>query len=149
VARPGQLVVLESTSWPGTTREVLGARLARSGLRLGHEIFVAFAPEREDPGRREPPPRAVPRVVGGLDDTSRDLAALLYGALVDTVVPVASAEVAEASKLLENIYRAVNIAVVNEMKTAFTAMGLDIHAIIDAASTKPFGFQAFRPGPGL
>ncbi|GJM21751.1 MAG: UDP-N-acetyl-D-glucosamine dehydrogenase [Planctomycetota bacterium] len=149
VARPGQLVVLESTSWPGTTRDVLGARLAASGLALGEELFVAFAPEREDPGRSEPPAREVPRVIGGLDDTSRELACLLYAQLVDRVVPVSSAEVAESSKLLENIYRAVNIAVVNEMKVLFTALDLDVNEIIDAAATKPFGFQVFRPGPGL
>lgn len=149
VARPAQLVVLESTSWPGTTREVLGARLARSGLALGEELFVAFAPEREDPGRKQPAPCAVPRVVGGLDDVSRELACLLYAQIVERVVPVSSAEVAESSKLLENIYRAVNIAVVNEMKVLFTELGLDVNEIIDAAATKPFGFQVFRPGPGL
>jgi len=149
VARPGQLVVLESTSWPGTTRDVVGARLARSGLTLGDELFVAFAPEREDPGRQQPAPRDVPRVIGALDDTSRELACLLYAQIVERVVPVSSAEVAESSKLLENIYRAVNIAVVNEMKVLFTELGLDVNEIIDAAATKPFGFQVFRPGPGL
>ncbi len=146
--RPGQLVVLESTTYPGTTRDVVRPLLDESGLRCGHEYFLAFAPEREDPGRGGS--RAeVPRVVGALDDVSRILAVALYECAVRTVVPVSSPEVAEAAKLLENIYRAVNIAMVNEMKMVLTAMDIDIHEVVDAASTKPFGFQGFRPGPGL
>lgn len=146
--RPAQLVVLESTTYPGTTRDVVRPALDASGLECGREYFLAYAPEREDPGRGGA--RAdIPRLVGALDDTSRDLAVALYACAVRTVVPVSSAEVAEAAKLLENIYRAVNIAMVNEMKMVLTAMDIDIHEVVDAASTKPFGFQGFQPGPGL
>ena len=144
-----RLVVLESTTWPGTTREVLLPALESGGRRLGVDLFVAFSPEREDPGRRDFTTANTPRLVGGLDEASRDVAAHLYRAAVSEVVPVSSAEVAEAAKLLENIYRAVNIAMVNEMKTLLTGLGIDIWEVIDAASTKPFGFQPFRPGPGL
>jgi UDP-N-acetyl-D-glucosamine dehydrogenase len=159
--RAGQLVVLESTTYPGTTRDVLlplldlagaarapGAAPRAAPLRCGEDVFVAFSPEREDPGRGAPGDVSIPRLVGGLDAASRDAAAALYGAVLERVVPVGSAEVAEAAKLLENIYRAVNIAMVNEMKVLLTALGIDIQEVIDAAATKPFGFQAFRPGPG-
>lgn len=142
--RPGRLVVLESTTWPGTTREVVHARLARTG----HEVFVAYSPEREDPGRKVRT-RSVPKLVGGLDEASGEVAERLYGLAFEKVIRVASAEVAEAAKLLENIYRAVNIALVNEMKTVLTEMGIDVWEVIEAASTKPFGFQPFYPGPGL
>ncbi len=156
--RPGQLVVLESTTYPGTTREVLLPALtaprtpalgaAGPELVCGRDVFVAFSPEREDPGRGPMSTETIPRLVGGLDEASRTAAMALYGAVLQRVVPVSSAEVAEAAKLLENIYRAVNIAMVNEMKMLLTAMGIDIQEVIDAASTKPFGFQEFRPGPG-
>jgi UDP-N-acetyl-D-glucosamine dehydrogenase len=150
--RAGQLVVLESTTYPGTTREVLlPALLAPRGgppLACGRDVFVAFSPEREDPGRGPMSTEAIPRLVGGLDGPSLAAALALYGAVLRRVVPVSSAEVAEAAKLLENIYRAVNIAMVNEMKVLLTAMGIDIQEVIDAAATKPFGFQEFRPGPG-
>ena len=146
--RAGQLVVLESTTYPGTTRDVVWPILARSGLQCGRDVFVAYAPERVDPGRTEPPLRAVPRVVGGLDAPSRQAAVRLYRAVSDTVVEVSSAEAAEAAKLLENCYRAVNIALVNEMKVLLTTMGLDVREVIEAAATKPYGFQAFEPGPG-
>lgn len=149
VQRPGQLVVLESTTWPGTTREVLQPLLEAGGLRCGVDLFLAFAPEREDPGRTDTNSRAIPRLVGGLDAVSGELAVALYEAALDTVVQVSSAEVAEAAKLLENCYRAVNIALVNEFKRVLTALDVDVHEVIDAASTKPFGFQPFRPGPGL
>jgi len=149
VLRPGQLVVLESTTYPRTTRDVVAPLLDASGLRRGHDYFLAYSPEREDPGRRAPRTVDIPRLVGALDERSRDVAVRLYAAAVRQVVPVASAEIAEAAKLLENIYRAVNIAMVNELKVVLTAMDIDVHAVIDAASTKPFGFQAFRPGPGL
>lgn len=147
--RPGQLVVLESTTYPGTTRELVQPILEATGLAVGRDVFLAYAPERVDPGRREPPLEAVPRLVGGLDDTSRDLALALYGAVFSRVVPVSSVEVAEAAKLLENVYRAVNIALVNELKTLLLAMDVDVDEVIDAAATKPYGFQPFRPGPGL
>jgi UDP-N-acetyl-D-glucosamine dehydrogenase len=146
--RRGQLVVLESTTYPGTTRQVVLPILSGAGLACGREVFVAYSPERVDPGRVDPPLRAVPRVVGGLDGPSLAAAAHLYRALADTVVEVSSAEAAEATKLLENVYRAVNIALVNELKVLFTALGLDVREVIDAAATKPYGFAAFEPGPG-
>jgi UDP-N-acetyl-D-glucosamine dehydrogenase len=147
--RPGQLVVLESTTYPGTTREVVQPILERSGLRAGRDFFLAFSPERENPGSTSHTTRTIPKVVGGLDPVSGRVAAALYAAAVETVVPVSGAEVAEASKILENIYRCVNIALVNELKMLFDRMGLDIWEVIAAAATKPFGFQPFYPGPGL
>jgi UDP-N-acetyl-D-glucosamine dehydrogenase len=147
--RPGQLVVLESTTYPGTTDELLRPILEQSGLRAGHDFFLAFSPEREDPGNPKYSCRSIPKVVGGLTPTSRELAAQFYAAVVKDVVPVSSTRVAEACKILENTYRAVNIALVNELKLVFDAMGIDVWEVIDAAKTKPFGFQAFYPGPGL
>jgi UDP-N-acetyl-D-glucosamine dehydrogenase len=146
--RVGQLVVLESTTYPGTTREEMQPILEASGLVCGTDFFLAYSPEREDPGR-DIDRTTIPRIVGGVDATSTDVAATLYGHLVDRVLTVSSTEVAEASKLLENIYRAVNIALVNELKILLSDMGIDVWEVIDAASTKPYGFQAFRPGPGL
>lgn len=147
--RKGQLVVLESTTYPGTTREVMLPRLEKSGLKAGADFFVAFSPEREDPGRQGFSTQTIPKLVGGLDSSSGELATSLYRQAVQKVVSVSSAEVAEAAKLLENIYRAVNIAMVNEMKVVLTEMGIDVWEVIAAASTKPFGFQPFYPGPGL
>ncbi|MEX2671998.1 MAG: nucleotide sugar dehydrogenase [Phycisphaeraceae bacterium] len=147
--RPGQLIVLESTTYPGTTREIMLPRLEAHGLRCGKDFFLAYSPEREDPGRKDLNTSSIPKLVGGIDDASGDIATELYRLAVKKVIPVKSAEVAEAAKLLENIYRAVNIALVNELKRVFTAMNIDIWEVIDAASTKPFGFQAFYPGPGL
>lgn len=147
--RPGQLVVLESTTYPGTTRDVLLPILAASGLVAGEDFFVAYSPEREDPGNPEFTAQGIPKVVGGLDEPSQKLAVALYGAAVVSVVPVSNLEVAEACKILENTYRSVNIAMVNELKMLFDRMGLDIWEVIDAAKTKPFGFQPFYPGPGL
>ncbi len=147
--RPGQLIVLESTTYPGTTREVMLPRLQSSGLLCGRDFFLAFSPEREDPGRKDVDTRTIPKLVGGIDAASGEVAAALYRAAVKTVVLVSRAEIAEAAKLLENIYRAVNIAMVNEMKTVLLAMGIDPFEVIEAAATKPFGFQAFYPGPGL
>ncbi|MFN7021211.1 MAG: nucleotide sugar dehydrogenase [Phycisphaerales bacterium] len=149
--RPGQLVVLESTSYPRTTREVVLPRLERTGLRCGRPdgFCLAFSPEREDPGRKDHTTVTIPKLVGGIDAESGRLAAALYGAAFRTVVPVSSAEVAEAAKILENTYRAVNIALVNELKVLLTEMGIDVWEVIEAAKTKPFGFQAFYPGPGL
>ncbi len=149
VLRPGQLIVLESTTYPGTTRDVMLPRLERGGLACGRDFYLAYSPEREDPGRRDFNTQTIPKLVGGIDSQSGRLATALYAAVVKQVVPVSSAEVAESAKLLENIYRAVNIALVNEMKVVLTAMGIDIWEVIRAASTKPFGFQAFYPGPGL
>lgn len=147
--RQGQLVVLESSTYPGTTEEVLQPILEESGLTAGKDFFLAYSPEREDPGNRDFATRNIPKVVGGLDETSTRLAVELYRPIVEGVVPVSSIRVAEACKILENTYRAVNIALVNELKSVFTRMNIDIWEVIDAARTKPFGFQAFYPGPGL
>ena len=147
--RPGQLIVLESTTYPGTTREIVVPRLESSGLVCGRDFFVAFSPEREDPGNAQFDTRTIPKVVGGIDALGAQLAAQLYESVLSQVIPVASAEVAEASKLLENIFRAVNIALVNELKVVFDRMGIDVWEVIEAAKTKPFGFMPFYPGPGL
>ena len=149
VLRKGQLIVLESTTYPGTTRDVMLPILASSGLKPGEDFYVAYSPEREDPGNLDFTAAGIPKVVGGLDDASSELAQILYSQAIVRVVPVSSAEVAEACKILENTYRAVNIAMVNELKILFDRMGIDIWEVIDAAKTKPFGFQAFYPGPGL
>jgi UDP-N-acetyl-D-glucosamine dehydrogenase len=147
--RPGQLVVLESTTYPGTTRQVVLPRLEARGLEAGRDFFLAFSPEREDPGNPEFSAPTIPKVVGGLDRPSLELAAVLYGKVVVKVVPVSSPEVAEACKILENTYRAINIALVNELKVLYDRMGINVWEVIDAARSKPFGFQAFYPGPGL
>ncbi|MCA9119891.1 MAG: nucleotide sugar dehydrogenase [Planctomycetaceae bacterium] len=147
--RPGQLVVLESTTYPGTTRDVVLPILQQSGLVAGQDFFVAYSPEREDPGNPDHSAQRIPKVVGGIDDPSLNLALALYSHAVIETVPVSNCEVAEACKILENTYRSVNIAMVNELKVLFHRMGLDIWEVIDAAKTKPFGFQAFYPGPGL
>jgi UDP-N-acetyl-D-glucosamine dehydrogenase len=147
--RQGQLVVLESSTYPGTTDDVVRPILEETGLVAGKDFFLAYSPEREDPGNKDYATRNIPKVVGGIDEASRDLAVALYTPVVDGVVPVSSARVAEACKILENTYRAVNIALVNELKVVFEAMGIDVWEVIDAAKTKPFGYQAFYPGPGL
>ena len=157
--RAGQLVVLESTTYPGTTEEVLipilekenkhALKAVRGDDGNGMEIYVAFSPEREDPGNQTVARRDIPKVVGGLNRQASDLAAALYGSIFKRVVRVSSPAAAEMTKLLENIYRCVNIALVNELKLLSLRMGLDIWEIIEAAATKPFGFQAFYPGPGL
>jgi UDP-N-acetyl-D-glucosamine dehydrogenase len=151
VLRPSQLVVLESTTYPTTTRDVMVPILQQNpaGLNVGEEYFVAYSPEREDPGNPDFTAAGIPKVVGGYDAPSCDLAVALYSHAIVQVIPVASAEVAEACKILENTYRAVNIALVNELKMLFDQMGIDIWDVVDAAKTKPFGFQAFYPGPGL
>ncbi|MCI0586524.1 MAG: nucleotide sugar dehydrogenase [Planctomycetes bacterium] len=148
-ARPGQLVVLESTTYPGTTREVLQPRLEARGLKPGVDVFLAFSPERIDPGNRAFGVRNTPKVVAGLSKECASLAATLYGAIVDRVVPVSSLEAAETVKLLENTFRAVNIALVNEIALVCRRLGLDVWEVVEAAGTKPFGFLPFRPGPGI
>ena len=147
--RKGQLVVLESTTYPGTTSDVVLPILAESGLKVGRDFFLGFSPEREDPGRKDYSTKTIPKVVGGHDPASLAVAVACYECAIDTVVPVSSCEVAEAAKILENTYRCVNIALVNELKMLFDRMGVDVWEVIRAASTKPFGFTPFFPGPGL
>ncbi|MFA6043829.1 MAG: nucleotide sugar dehydrogenase [Phycisphaerales bacterium] len=149
VLKRGALVSLESTTYPGTTREVCLPILEESGMVCGEDFFLAFSPEREDPGRKGVQTREIPRLVGGIDEASTKVAATLYRTAIERVHEVESAEVAEAAKILENTYRAVNIALVNELKPVLADMGIDIWQVIEAAATKPFGFQAFYPGPGL
>jgi UDP-N-acetyl-D-glucosamine dehydrogenase len=147
--RRGQLVVLESTTYPGTTREVMRPILERSGLRSGRDFFLAYSPEREDPGNPEFATGDIPKVVGGDGPAALRLASAFYDAVAPRTVPVSSLEAAEAVKLTENIFRAVNIALANELKTVFEAMGIDVWEVIEAAKTKPFGYMPFYPGPGL
>jgi UDP-N-acetyl-D-glucosamine dehydrogenase len=148
--RPGQLIVLESTTYPGTTDEVVRPILEEeSGLSAERDFLLAFSPEREDPGNREHSVTSIPKVVGGVTPAATEAAAELYGRIAPEIVRVSSARVAEATKMLENTYRAVNIALVNELKVVFERMGIDIWEVIAAAKTKPFGFQAFTPGPGM
>jgi UDP-N-acetyl-D-glucosamine dehydrogenase len=148
--RRGQLVVLESTTYPGTTdTEVRGILEDGTGLTCSKDFLLAFSPEREDPGRKDFTTKSIPKIVGGVDATATEAAASLYGAAMDRVVPVSSARVAESSKLLENIFRSVNIALVNELKVIFGAMDIDVWEVIEAAKTKPFGYMPFYPGPGL
>lgn len=149
VLRPGQLVVLESTTYPGTTKDVMVPILEKSGLKAGKDFFVAYSPEREDPGNPDFAAKNIPKVVGGFGEESLKLATALYEKAVSAVVPVSNCEIAEAAKIVENTYRSVNIAMVNELKVLFQKIGIDIWEVIDAAKTKPFGFQAFYPGPGL
>lgn len=149
VLRPGQLVVLESTTYPGTTRDVVLPILEKAGLEVGEQFFLAYSPEREDPGNPTHSTAKIPKVVGGCDPASLAVAEQLYETIVPEVVSVSSCEVAEACKILENTYRAVNIAMVNELKMLYDQMGVDIWEVINAAKSKPFGFSAFYPGPGL
>ncbi len=146
--RPGQLVIVESTVYPGATREAVLPRLEKSGLTAGRDFWLAFSPERVDPGNAFPF-KEIPTVVGGTDEASGRLAAAFYKPVIQEVIKVSSAEVAEMSKLLENTYRAVNIALVNELKVICDKMGLDVFEVIAAAATKPYGFQEFTPGPGV
>lgn len=145
----GQLVVLESTTYPGTTDEVVLPILNESGLQAGIDFFLAFSPEREDPANTEYDTRSIPKLIGGLTENCLAVAARAYGQIVEQVVPVSSPRVAEAAKLLENIYRCVNIALINELKLLFERMGIDVWEVVTAAATKPFGFTPFYPGPGL
>jgi UDP-N-acetyl-D-glucosamine dehydrogenase len=147
--RPGQVVVLESTTYPGTTREVLAPILAGSGLTPGRDFHLAFSPERVDPGREDWTTPTTPKVIGGLTSACTTAALALYSQAFEQMVPVQSPEVAEMTKLLENIFRSVNIALVNELAVLCDRMDIDVWSVIDAAATKPFGFMPFRPGPGL
>ena len=147
--RKGQLIVLESTTYPGTTDEDMRAILEQTGLNAGKDFHLAYSPEREDPGSQHFSTSTIPKVVGGYTTKCLEVAKALYDSIVVKTVPVSSTKVAEATKLLENIYRSVNIALVNELKMLFDKMGIDVWEVIEAAKTKPFGFQAFYPGPGL
>ena len=148
--RPGQLVVLESTTYPGTTRDLLKPILEEgSGLKAGRDFFLAYSPEREDPGRVDFSTETIPKLVGGYGPAGKRLAVALYSSAISRVVPVANCEIAEAAKIVENVYRCVNIAMVNELKMLFDKMGINVWDVIDAAKTKPFGYSAFYPGPGL
>ncbi|HFE63718.1 MAG TPA: nucleotide sugar dehydrogenase, partial [Caldithrix sp.] len=145
----GQLIVLESSTYPGTTEEVMGPIIEKSGLKAGKDFYLAFSPEREDPNNPNFNTRTIPKVVGANDSTARELVTALYDQVIVQTVPVSSSQAAEATKLLENIFRSVNIALVNEMKIILDRMGIDVWEVIRAASTKPFGFMPFYPGPGL
>ena len=147
--RKGQVVSLESTTYPGTTEEELLPRIESKGLKVGSDVFLVFSPEREDPGRGDYTTKTIPKVVGGHTNNCLEVGLALYAKVIDKVVPVSSTKAAEMTKLLENIHRAVNIGLVNEMKIVCDKMGIDVHEVIDAAATKPFGFVAYRPGPGL
>ena len=147
--RPGQLISLESTTYPGTTEELLLPLLTEKGLKVGRDFFLVFSPEREDPGRKDFTTKTTPKIVGGVTQKCLEVGAALYSKIVDKVVKVSSPRTAEMTKLLENIYRSVNIALVNELKMLCDRMGIDIWEVIEAAKTKPFGFEAFYPGPGL
>ena len=149
VVQAGQLIILESTTYPGTTRERLVPILERSGLRAGQDFHLAFSPERIDPGRTDFTVKTTPKVVGGLTPECTERAAALYGLICDHVVSVSSPEIAELTKLLENIFRSVNIALVNELAVLSDRMGIDVWEVVDAAATKPFGFMRFEPGPGM
>jgi len=149
IIRPGQLVVLESTTYPGTTQEVLLPRFEARGLTAGEDFFLAFSPERIDPGNKKWTLRDIPKVVGGLTPACRDLVAALYGRVVSRVVPVSGPETAEMVKLFENTFRSVNIALVNEFAIMCRKLGISVWEVVSAASTKPFGFMPFWPGPGL
>jgi UDP-N-acetyl-D-glucosamine dehydrogenase len=147
--RPGQLVVLESTTYPGTTEEVMKPILEATGLVAGRDFFLGYSPEREDPGNRDFDTSTIPKVVAGDGETASALVEAFYGSVVKTVVPVSGTRTAEAVKLTENVFRAVNIALVNELKVVYERMGIDIWEVINAAKTKPFGYMPFYPGPGL
>lgn len=147
--RPGQILSLESTTYPGTTEEELRTRIEAQGLEVGKDVYLVYSPEREDPGNAEYSSKNIPKVVGGSTPACAEAGQTLYEAAISAVIPVSSTKVAEFTKLLENIYRAVNIGLVNELKIAADAMGIDIWEVINAAATKPFGFKAFYPGPGL
>lgn len=148
-AHPGMLIVLESTTYPGTTRELMQPKLEDAGLKVGHDVFLAFSPERVDPGNPYWNTKNTPKVVGGITPACTELASALYASCLDTIIPVNSTETAELVKLLENTFRSVNIGLVNEMAIVCDKLGVDVWEVIDAAATKPFGFMKFTPGPGI
>ena len=148
-AHAGQVIILESTTYPGTTREMLQPAMQARGLEVGQDVFIAFSPERVDPGNEKWNTKNTPKVVGGITTACTDVAVALYGACIDRVVPVSSPEAAELTKLLENTFRAVNIGLVNEMAIVCDKLGVNVWEVIDAAATKPFGFMRFTPGPGI
>ena len=147
--RPGQAIILESTTYPGTTREIMLPALEATGLKVGEDFFLAFSPERVDPGNARYHTRNTPKVVGGITEACRDVCCALYAPAIETLVPVSSTEAAELVKLLENTFRSVNIGLVNEMAIVCDKLGVNVWEVIDAAATKPFGFMKFTPGPGL
>ena len=147
--KKGQVIVLESTTYPGTTEEEILPILQHNGLKVGNDFFLGYSPEREDPGNKNYTTKTIPKIVSGITENCIAVVKTLYSQIVDTVFPVSSTKIAESTKLLENIYRSVNIALVNELKIIFSKMDIDIWEVIEAAKTKPFGFQAFYPGPGL
>ena len=149
ILQPGQTIILESTTYPGTTREVLAPLLEKSGLRAGKDFYLAFSPERIDPGRTDYTIKTTPKLVGGIDEESTSRAAEVYRLVCDQVVELSGADAAELAKLLENVFRSVNIALMNEMAQLCEKMDVDIWEVVDAASTKPFGFMRFEPGPGM
>lgn len=149
ILHPGMVIILESTTYPGTTRELVQPELETSGLRVGEDLFLAFSPERVDPGRKDWTTANTPKVIGGVTPVCTRVAAALYGAAMPSIVEVSSSEVAEMTKLLENTFRAVNIGLVNELTLMCERLGIDVWEVIDAAATKPFGFMRFTPGPGL
>jgi UDP-N-acetyl-D-glucosamine dehydrogenase len=147
--RQGQIISLESTTYPGTTEEEIQTRVEKAGFKVGEDVYIIYSPEREDPGNKSFSTHSIPKVCGGITPACLEVGVALYGEVIDQVVPVSSTKVAELTKLLENIHRAVNIGLVNEMKMVADRMGIDIFEVIDAAATKPFGFTPFYPGPGL
>ncbi len=147
--KKGQLLSLESTTYPGTTEEVLMSQIKNLGFKIGEDFFLVYSPEREDPGNKKYTTASIPKVIGGITTNCRDMGIELYSKVIKTLVPVSSTRAAETTKLLENIHRAVNIGLVNELKILSDKMGIDLYEVIDAASTKPFGFTAYYPGPGL
>jgi UDP-N-acetyl-D-glucosamine dehydrogenase len=147
--RTGQIISLESTTYPGTTEEELRPLIENKGLKIGQDFFLVYSPEREDPGNRKYSTKTIPKIVGGTTENCLEVGAFLYQSIVDRVISVSSTKVAEMVKILENIYRSVNIGLVNELKIVADSMGIDIWEVIDAAATKPFGFMPFYPGPGL
>jgi UDP-N-acetyl-D-glucosamine dehydrogenase len=147
--RKGQLIVLESTTYPGTTEELILPQLESTGLQIGKDFFLGYSPEREDPGNKQFRTREIPKVVAGMTPSCKKVVTTLYRQVIQKVIPVSSPRVAELTKLLENIFRSVNIALVNELKMLADRMGIDIWEVIEAASTKPFGFTPFYPGPGM
>ena len=149
LSNEGVAISLESTTYPGTTEDILGKALIDGGFAIGSDVFLIYSPEREDPGRVDFTTQSIPKLVAGLTDTCLKIGMALYGQVIETPVPTSRPKVAEMAKILENVQRAVNIGLMNEMKLVADAMGIDVFEVIDAAATKPFGFTKYLPGPGL